>query len=80
MSFGKAEVFWPQDDEVAEKYTNLLGLESKTSAPVLGEIEPVFYASVAVDAQIDVIITPQANMGIKIGGGKLVAGKTLMDA
>jgi chitinase len=80
MSFGKAEVFWPQDDEVQEKYTNLLGLESKTSAPAPGEIEPVFHAGVAVDAQIDVIITPQANMGIKIGGGKLVAGKTLMDA
>ncbi|KAJ5194865.1 uncharacterized protein N7498_008303 [Penicillium cinerascens] len=80
MSFGKAEVFWPQDEDVQEKYTNTLGLESKTESPSPGEVEPVFHAGLGVDAQIDVVITPQANVGIKIGGGSLVGGKTLMDA
>ena len=80
MSFGKAEVFWPQEDDVQEKYSNLLGLESKTESPAPGIVEPVFHAGVAVDAQIDVLIIPQASIGIKIGGGKIVAGKTLMDA
>ncbi|KAJ5372784.1 hypothetical protein N7517_004790 [Penicillium concentricum] len=75
MSFGKAEIFWPQDDDLQEKYASLLGLESKTKSPAPGTIEPVFHAGVAVDAQIDVLITPQASIGIK-----LVAGKTLMDA
>ncbi|CAG8909431.1 unnamed protein product [Penicillium egyptiacum] len=80
MSFGKAEVFWPQEDDMQEKFSNLLGLESKTESPAPGTVEPVFHTGVAVDAQIDVLIIPQASIRIKIGGGKIVAGKTLMDA
>lgn len=34
----------------------------------------------ALDAQLDIIVTPEAHVGIKIGGGKLVGGATLMDA
>lgn len=61
------------------KYSTLLGLESKTESPAPGTVEPVFHAGVAVDTQIDILITPQASIGIKIGGGKIVTGKTLMD-
>jgi chitinase len=43
-------------------------------------IEPVFEAGVAVDAQLDIEITPEASIGIKIGGGKLIGGTTIMDA
>ncbi|KAJ5505938.1 hypothetical protein N7453_004895, partial [Penicillium expansum] len=55
------------------------GAKIKTESPAPGTVEPVFHAGVAVDAQIDILITPQASIGIKIGGGKIVTGKTLMD-
>lgn len=80
VTFGKAEVYWPQNDEAQAKYGSLLGITSDAKAPAPGSIKPVFHAGVAVDAQLDVIVTPEANVGIKIGGGKLVGGKTLMDA
>ncbi|KGO37509.1 hypothetical protein PEX1_029170 [Penicillium expansum] len=69
----------PQDNDLQAKYSTLLGLESKTESPAPGTVEPVFHAGVAVDTQIDILITPQASIGIKIGGGKIVTGKTLMD-
>ncbi|KAK4864821.1 hypothetical protein LT330_001444 [Penicillium expansum] len=78
MSYEKAEIFRPQDDDLQAKYSTL-GLESKTESPAPGTVEPVFHAGVAVDTQIDILITPQASIGIKIGGGKIVTGKTLMD-
>lgn len=37
------------------------------------------YPGVELDAQLDVIVTPEANVGIKIGGGSLVSA-TIMDA
>lgn len=80
LNFGKAEVYWPQNDDAKDQYETLLGLKSTTAAPAPGSIEPVFEAGVAVDAQLDVLVTPEANVGIKIGGGKLVGGATLMDA
>lgn len=80
VAFGKAEVFWPQDDASKDKYETLVGLESDTRAPAPLSVEPVFRAGVAVDAQLSVHVTPEANVGIKIGGGKLVGGATLMDA
>lgn len=57
-----------------------MGLESETSTPAPGSLEPVFEAGVALDAQLDIIVTPEAHIGIKIGGGNLVGGATLMDA
>lgn len=80
MSFGKAEVYWPQNDEAKDEYEKLLGLESDTQIPAPYSVEPVLRAGVAVDAQLDIIVTPEANVCIKIGGGKLVGGATLMDA
>ncbi|CBF89323.1 hypothetical protein AN0517.2 [Aspergillus nidulans FGSC A4] len=80
LTFGKAEVYWPQNDDAKDQYETLLGLESDTAAPAPGSIEPRFEAGVAVDAQLDILVTPEANIGIKIGGGKLVGGATLMDA
>lgn len=57
-----------------------MGLESETQTPAPFTVEPVLRAGVAVDALLDITVTPEANVGIKIGGGKLVAGATLMDA
>ncbi|KAI3068615.1 CAZyme family GH18 [Aspergillus niger] len=80
LFFGKAEVYWPQNDDAKDKYETLLGLQSDVQAPAPGSVEPVFEAGVALDAQLDIIVTPEAHVGIKIGGGKLVGGATLMDA
>ncbi len=79
LSFGKAEVYWPQNDEASKKYEKLLGMESQTMRPESSTIAPKFEAGVKLDAQLDVIVTPEANIGIKIGGGSLVS-TTIMDA
>jgi chitinase len=80
LNFGKAEVYWPQDDEASKKYEKLVGMETKrTMRPDPSTLAPTFEAGVRLDAQLDVIVTPQANVGIKIGGGSLVS-TTIMDA
>jgi chitinase len=80
VTFGKAEVYWPQNDEAKDKYEELLGLESEIQSPAPFEVEPVLHAGVAVDAGLTITVTPEAHVGIKIGGGNLVGGTTLMDA
>ncbi|EGX88796.1 bacteriodes thetaiotaomicron symbiotic chitinase, putative [Cordyceps militaris CM01] len=80
VNFGKAAVFWPQDDAASQKYERLLGLDGTARAPERKSVEPRFEAGVRVDAQLDIVVQPQANMGVKIGGGKLVGGATIMDA
>lgn len=79
LSFGKAEVYWPQDDAASAQYQQLLGLDAKTEMPDEASLAPVLKAGVEINAQLDVIITPQANIGIKIGGGSLVS-TTIIDA
>ncbi|KAL8706621.1 MAG: hypothetical protein Q9201_000368 [Fulgogasparrea decipioides] len=78
LHFGKAEVYWPQDDSSSDKYQTLLGVKSDPSAQSKDLIEPTFDAKVRVDAQIDVKVTPEANMGLKIGGK--ISGGSLVDA
>uniref|UniRef100_A0A0P0CAT0 chitinase n=1 Tax=Hypocrella siamensis TaxID=696354 RepID=A0A0P0CAT0_9HYPO len=80
VNFGKAEAYWPQSDEASQKYEKLLGIDSKSEVPHKDTLEPRFEAGVEIDASLDVTLQPQANVGIKIGGGKLVAGKVIMDA
>ncbi|KAJ0414559.1 hypothetical protein BJY00DRAFT_318644 [Aspergillus carlsbadensis] len=80
VSVGKAEVYWPQNKDAKDEYKELLGLKSGTQSPGPFSVKPVFKASVAVNAQLDIEITPEASIGIKIGGGKLVGGTTIMDA
>ncbi|KAL8855567.1 MAG: hypothetical protein Q9178_007797 [Gyalolechia marmorata] len=65
LNFGKAEVYWPQDDSSSEQYQTLLGIKSDPSAAARDLVEPTFDAS--------------ANMGIRIGG-KISGGSTLVDA
>lgn len=79
LSFGKAEVYWPQDDAASAQYQQLVGLDSKSEVPSPEALAPVFEAGVQINAQLDVIVTPQANIGVKIGGGSLVS-TTIMDA
>ncbi|ETS88166.1 hypothetical protein PFICI_01994 [Pestalotiopsis fici W106-1] len=79
LNFGKAEVYWPSDAAESEDAQQLLGLDSDVKKPAPDTIAPTFEAGVEIDAQLDVIVTPEANVGIKIGGGSLVS-TTIMDA
>ncbi|KAK4982524.1 hypothetical protein LTR50_007699 [Elasticomyces elasticus] len=79
VNFGKAEVFWPQDDAASAQYQELLGLSANTSVQDKSLIEPTFDAKVRIDAQIDILVTPEANMGIRIGG-PISGGSPLVDA
>ncbi|KAI1104572.1 putative bacteriodes thetaiotaomicron symbiotic chitinase [Jackrogersella minutella] len=79
LNFGKAEVYWPSDAAESKSAQQLLGLDNTVRKPAPDTIAPTFEAGVEIDAQLDVIVTPEANIGIKIGGGSLV--KTpIMDA
>ncbi|KAL8697313.1 MAG: hypothetical protein Q9224_002379, partial [Gallowayella concinna] len=75
LNFGKAEVYWPQDDAASDKYQTLLGVKSDTSAEKKELIAPTFDAKVKIDAAIDVL----ANLGLRIGG-KISGGTPLVDA
>ncbi|KAK5011701.1 hypothetical protein LTR28_007843 [Elasticomyces elasticus] len=79
VNFGKAEVFWPQDDAASAQYQELLGLSANTSVQDKSLIEPTFDAKVRIDAQIDILVTPEANMGIRIRG-PISGGSPLVDA
>lgn len=60
LNFGKSEVYWPQDDDAHKKYQELVGLDTKTPERPDGlSIEPSFDVKVAVNAAIDVVVTPE---------------------
>ncbi|KAL9599868.1 MAG: hypothetical protein Q9219_003562 [cf. Caloplaca sp. 3 TL-2023] len=79
LNFGKAEVFWPQDDAASDKYQTLLNIKSDTSVANKDLITPTFDARVRVDAALDINVTPEANMGLRVGG-KISGGSPLVDA
>ena len=62
LSFGKAEVFWPQDDAANSNYQNLLDIKSDPSAQSKDLIAPTFDAKVRVDAAIDINVTPEVGV------------------
>lgn len=59
LNFGKAEVYWPQDDAASDKYQTLLGVNSDPSAQSKDLIAPTFDAKVKIDAAIDILVTPE---------------------
>lgn len=61
VNFGKAEVFWPQDDKAGDKYQKLLGITAAPKTQDKDLIEPTFDAKVKIDAQIDVLVTPEVS-------------------
>lgn len=66
FNFGKAAVYWPQDDAASKKYEQLLGLDTKTMAPAPDTLAPTFDAGVKLDAELDVIVTPQVRINSSI--------------
>lgn len=77
-TFEKAEVYWPQDSDSADysKINDLIG----DPEPVESGIEPQFQASVQASADLDILVTPEANIGITVGGTSFLGGVTLVDA
>lgn len=62
LNFGKAEVYWPQDDTASDKYQTLLGVKSDPSAQSKDLISPTFDAKVKIDAAIDILVTPEVSL------------------
>ncbi|KAL8746235.1 MAG: hypothetical protein Q9190_001722 [Brigantiaea leucoxantha] len=79
LNFGKAEVYWPQDDTASDNYQTLLGIKSDPSAQSKDLISPTFDAKVKIEAAIDILVTPEANLGLRVGG-KISGGSPLVDA
>ncbi|ETS82826.1 hypothetical protein PFICI_04702 [Pestalotiopsis fici W106-1] len=77
-TFEKAEVYWPQDDDgdAASKIQDLLG----NPEPVDSGLVPEFQASVSASVDIDIKITPEAHIGIQVGGGSFIGGVSIVDA
>ncbi|PFH61273.1 hypothetical protein XA68_17786 [Ophiocordyceps unilateralis] len=80
VNFGRAEVYWPQEDEASKKYEKLLGIESESSVLDRDLLEPFFEADVELNAGLDITVQPQVNFGIKVGNEALPSGLTLVDA
>ncbi|KAI8206041.1 hypothetical protein K4K48_002346 [Colletotrichum sp. SAR 10_66] len=82
VTFDKSRVFWPQDSSDIKNYDEILnlGLTEEPKKPNGLDVTPTFEAGVQVKAEIDVIIQPEANVGIQIGGGSYTAGRTLISA
>ncbi|PHH75536.1 hypothetical protein CDD82_4401 [Ophiocordyceps australis] len=79
LQVSKAEVYWPQDAAASKKYQKLLGLDSTSHVPAHAP-NPTLDAALKLDASLDISLQPQASLGIKVGGGVVTAGKTIMDA
>jgi hypothetical protein len=77
-TFEKLEVYWPEGDDSTDysKINDLVG----DPEPVASGLEPLFQASVQASADLDVMVTPEANIGITISGLSLIGGVTLVDA
>jgi hypothetical protein len=73
-TFEKAEVYWPQDSDSADegKIHDLV----RNPEPVKTGIEPQFQAS----ADLDILVTLEANIGIQVGGISSLGGVTLVDS
>ena len=74
--FEQAEMYWPDDGTAAPVLANLVG---DTAEPVEAGLVPEFQAAVAASVDLDVNVTPEARLGIQIGGGSSF-GITLVDA
>ena len=75
-TFEQAEMYWPDDGAAAPV---LQGLVGDTAEPVASGLVPEFQAAVSASVDLDINVTPEARLGIQIGGGSAF-GVTLVDA
>jgi hypothetical protein len=71
-------VYWPQDDDGAasSKIQDLL----EDPEPVETGLVPEFQAEVTASVDIDIRVTPEAHIGIQVGGSGILNSVTLVDA
>lgn len=62
VNFGKAEVYWPQDDKASDKYQTLLGIKATPETQSQELVQPTFDVKVKIDAQVDVLVTPEVSL------------------
>ncbi|KAH8889137.1 hypothetical protein GQ53DRAFT_653194, partial [Thozetella sp. PMI_491] len=74
-TFEQAEIYWPDDGEAAPVLQNLIDPPERVDSGLV----PEFQAAVTASVDIDVKVTPEAHIGIQIGGGSKF-GITLVDA
>ncbi|KZF20522.1 glycoside hydrolase family 18 protein [Xylona heveae TC161] len=75
-NFGLSEVYWPDEPDDDSAIKDLVQHPDATTE----EVVPVFDAAVRASADLDIMVTPEANLGIRIGGGGGIFGTTLVDA
>ncbi|KAH8891138.1 hypothetical protein GQ53DRAFT_687387, partial [Thozetella sp. PMI_491] len=81
VTFPKAQAYWPQDDDKIKEYDEYLDLDlTSHEEPHETEVAPTFEAGVQVTAGLAVIVQPEANVGITVGGGSFTGGITLISA
>ncbi|KAJ6114752.1 hypothetical protein N7486_000530 [Penicillium sp. IBT 16267x] len=76
-TFGVSEMYYPQDSD-SDVYDKL-GV-SDTPEPLLTGLQPTFEASVQANAQLDFKVTPEASIGITIGGSSFLSSTSLASA
>jgi hypothetical protein len=64
FNFEKSEWYWPEDAD-SDKYNELLVLENNPEPADTG-LHPVLTSNVKASADLDVLVTPEANLGIKV--------------
>ena len=74
FSFKPAEIYYGDKEEVNQHFGDLSAQNEDTKG-----MKPSFSAGVQVNAQLDIMITPEAKLGLKVGGLTKLGG-TLMDA
>ncbi|KAJ6024671.1 hypothetical protein N7540_005468 [Penicillium herquei] len=77
-TFEKSEVFWPEGDDSTD-YSKIKDLVDDPE-PVSSGLKPSFQENVQASADLDIMVTPEANIGIVVGGSALLGGVTLVDA
>ncbi|KAJ5701322.1 hypothetical protein N7488_008870 [Penicillium malachiteum] len=76
--FEKSGVFWPEGDDSTD-YSKIKDLVDDPE-PVTSGLEPSFQTNVQASADLDIMVTPEANIGIIVGGSALLGGVSLVDA
>lgn len=76
-TFGVSEMYYPQDSD-SDVYDKLG--DSDKPEPLATGLEPTFEASVQANAQLDFKVTPEASVGITIGGSSFLSSTSLASA
>ncbi|KAJ5726591.1 uncharacterized protein N7483_007948 [Penicillium malachiteum] len=76
-TFGVSEMYYPQDSD-SDVYDKLG--DSDKPEPLATGLKPTFEASVQASAQLDFKVTPEASIGITIGGNSFLSSMSLASA